>query len=94
MISLVLVKVVAMDAPKTRKIQITRFFKVCVKRVDSEHTSWNSFNKWTKISSLEIDIFDLKMMMKSGLEFFILKFTEPLQSCCCPVQTNLPRKAE
>jgi hypothetical protein len=30
--------------------------------------------------SLEIDIFDLKMMMKSGLEFFILKFAEPLQS--------------
>ena len=54
------------------------------------HTSQNSFNKWTKISSLEIDIFDLKMMLKSGLEFFILKFTEPLQSCCCPVQKNLP----
>ena len=36
--------------------------------------------------SLEIDIFDLKMMVKIGLDFFILKFTEPLQSCCCPVQ--------
>jgi hypothetical protein len=23
-----------------------------------------------------------------------LEFTEPLQSCCCPVQKNLPRKAE
>ena len=32
--------------------------------------------------------------MKSGLEFFILKLNEPLQSCCCPVQTNRPRKAE
>ena len=32
------------------------------------------------ISSLEIDIFDLKMIVLSGLEFFILKFTEPLQS--------------
>ena len=32
--------------------------------------------------------------MKSGLEFFILKFSEPFQSCCCPVQKNLPRKAE
>ena len=58
------------------------------------HTNQNSFNKWTKIMSLEIDIIDLKMMVKSGLEFFILKFTEPLQSCCCPVQKNLPRKAE
>ena len=28
------------------------------------HTSYNSFYKWTKISSLEIDIFDLKMMGK------------------------------
>jgi hypothetical protein len=43
---------------------------------------------------LEINIYDLKMTMKSGLEFFILKFTKPLQSCCCPVQKNLPRKAE
>ena len=34
------------------------------------------------------------MMVKSGLEFFILKFSEPLQSCCCPMQKNLPRKAE
>ena len=34
------------------------------------------------------------MMVKSGLEFFILKFTEPLQSYCCPVQKNLPRWAE
>ena len=44
--------------------------------------------------SLEINIFDLEMMVKSGLEFFILKFTEPLQICCWPVQMNLPRKAE
>ena len=29
----------------------------------------------------------LKMMVKSGLEF-ILKLTEPLQSCCCPVQKS------
>ena len=35
----------------------------------------------------------LKMMVKSGLEF-ILKLTEPLQSCCCPVQKNLPSRAE
>ena len=34
------------------------------------------------------------MMVKSGLEFFILKFTEPLQSCCCPVPKNLPSRAE
>ena len=50
--------------------------------------------KWTKISSLEIDIFGFKMMMKRGLEIFILKFTKPLQSCCCPVPKNLPRNAE
>ena len=33
-------------------------------------------------------------MVKSGPEFFILKSYVPLQSCCCPVQKNLPRKAE
>ena len=31
-------------------------------------------NKWAKISGLETNIFGLKMMVKSGLEFFILKF--------------------
>ena len=39
-------------------------------------------------------IFGLKMMVKSGLEKFILKFHVPFQSCCCPVQKKLPRKAE
>ncbi len=58
------------------------------------HTTQNSQNKQIKISDLETNIFELKMMMKSGLEFFILKFYQPLQSCCCPVQKNLPRKAE
>ena len=38
--------------------------------------------------------FLIKMMMKSGLEKNILKFHGPLQSCCCPVQKNLPRWAE
>jgi hypothetical protein len=49
---------------------------------------------WTKILSLKIDIFGLKIKMKSSLENFILKFTEPLLSCCCRVQKNLPKKAE
>ena len=48
----------------------------------------------TKILSLEMTIFGLKMMVKSGLEKIILKFHVPLQSCCCPVQKKLPRKAE
>ena len=35
-------------------------------------------------------IFGLKMMMKSGLDFFILKYNKPLQSCCCTVQKIWP----
>ena len=58
------------------------------------HTAQNFQNKWTKISGLETNIFELKMMVKSGLEFFVLKFYQPLQSCCYPVQKKLPRKAE
>ena len=37
-------------------------------------------HKWSEITSKE--------------DFSFLKFTELLQSCCCPVQKNLPRKAE
>ena len=33
------------------------------------HTNQNSFYKWTKISSLEINIFDLNIMVKSVLDF-------------------------
>ena len=33
--------------------------------------------KWTKILSLEMTIFGLKMMVKSGLEKIILKFHVP-----------------
>ena len=42
---------------------------------------------------MKLTFLSLKMMVKSGLEF-ILKLTEPLQSCCCPVQKNLPSRAE
>ena len=70
----------------------TTSFRYLYSFIIKVHTNYNSFNKLTKYSSLEIDIFDLKMMVKSGLEFFILKFTEPLQSCCCPVQKNLPSR--
>ena len=48
------------------------------------HTSQNSFNKWTKISSLEIIIFELT---NDGLEF-ILKLTEPLQRYLLSCQAN------
>ena len=58
------------------------------------HTSQNLFYKWIKISSLEINIFEINHISLICLQFFILKFTEPLQSYCCPVQKNLPRKAE
>ena len=62
------------------------FFCFCHKSKREEET--------TKILSLEMTIFGLKMMVKSGLEKKLLKFHVPLQSCCCPVQKKLPRKAE
>ena len=32
----------------------------------------HSISKWTRISALEITIFGLKMMVKSGLDFFFI----------------------
>ena len=58
------------------------------------HTSQNSFYKQTKISALEITIFGLKMKVKSGIDFFILKSNKPLQSGCCPLQKKSARNAE
>ena len=45
---------------------------------------------WTKILSLEMTIFGLKVIVKSGLEKIILKFHVPLQSYCCPEGLNWP----
>ena len=56
----------------------------------STHTNYNSFYKWTKLLTIEITIFGLKIMVKNGLEKVILTFHITLQSCCCPVQQNLP----
>ena len=42
---------------------------------------------------MKLPFLNLKMIVKSGLEF-ILKLTKPIQSCCCPVQKCLPRMAE
>ena len=58
------------------------------------HTIQDSFYKWTKISSHEIDIFGLKVVVKSGLGKIILNFTEPLQSAAAQCKKNLPGKAE
>ena len=52
------------------------------------HTAQNGQNKWTKILTLEITIFGLKMMVKSGLEKIILKFHEPLQRYLLTCQAN------
>ena len=52
------------------------------------HTAYNSKNKWTKISDLETNIFELKVGMKSGLGFFILKFYQPLQRYLLTCQAN------
>ena len=41
-----------------------------------------------------MSIFGLHMVVKRGLEKIVLKFHVPLQSCCCPVQKCLPRKAK
>ena len=52
------------------------------------HTTQNGQNKWTKTLTLEITIFGLKMIVKSGLEFFILQFTKPLQRYLLTCQAN------
>ena len=48
--------------------------------------------KWSKILCLEIDISDLKMMVKSGLEFFILKFNQAPSELLLPSAKNPAQK--
>ena len=56
-------------------------------------TTQNSQNKWTKISGLETNIFELKMMGKSGLDFFFEILLAPLQLLLHSAK-KLPQKAE
>ena len=52
------------------------------------HTNLNSLYNWTKISSLEIDIFDLKMMVKSGLDFFYFEIQQAPSEILLTCQAN------
>ena len=59
----------------------------------SHHTQTS---KWTKLLTLKITIFGLKMMVKSGLERIILKFHSPFRVAAaqckkiCPEWLNWP----
>ena len=54
-----------------------------------------SFYKLTKFSSLKITIFDLKMMVKSGLcRIFYFEIHRAPSELLLPSAKNLPRKAE
>ena len=54
------------------------------------HTNY----KWSKISVLENTNFGLEMMVKSGLEFFILNRTSPFRDAAVQFQKKSVRKAE
>ena len=58
------------------------------------HTSQDLFYKWTKILRLKMDIFGLKMMVKSGLDFFYFEIHQAPSELLLPSAKNLPRKAE
>ena len=66
-------------------IQCNNLFSVAINCV---HTTQNDQNKWTKILTLEMTMFGLKMMVKSGLYFF---YFEVLRA---PSELLLPRMAE
>ena len=51
-------------------------------------------NKQTKILALKINIIGLKMMMKSGLDFFYFKISLAPSELLLPIAKNLTRKAE
>ena len=82
--SCLLMQCIRINMMKKKQEQNTQVFgqtrmidmeKTLGQKVYFVHTSQNSFYNWTKSSSLEINIFDLEMMVKSGLDFFfILKF--------------------
>ena len=55
--------------------------------------AWTLFISGLKSRVLKLP-FLLKNYGKKWFRLFILKFTEPLQSCCFPVQKYLPRMAE
>ena len=72
---------------KSVRIKGISVSKPCVFKL-AAHTTQNSQNKWTKISGLETNIFGLKIMVKSGVEFLILKFYQPLQRYLLTCQAN------
>ena len=59
-----------------------------------KHTSYNSFYKWTKISSLEIIIFDLKNDGKKWSRIYFEIQQAPSELLLPNAKKNLPRKTE
>ena len=83
---------------KTLIFKVLYLLKMCPIFVGSVHNFGNTPDRTLFISGLKsrvmkLPFLSLKMMVKSSLEF-ILKLTEPLQICCCPLQKYLPRLAE
>ena len=56
---------------KNMSYEIYGTYLHCLK---TEHTTYNSQNKQTKISDLETNVFELNIIVKSGLVFFCMYF--------------------
>ena len=69
-----------------------RFIRYLTKSIDLQNTlaRTHSISKWIKISALEITIFGLKKMVKSGLDFFYLEIKSAPSELLLPNAKNLP----
>ena len=74
--------------------QVFQILEVQIGNIEvvSKHTSQNSFYKQTKISSLEITIFYLKMMVKSGLDFLFYNSPSPFRVAAAKCKNIYPKR--
>ena len=70
-----------LDIFKAKLIWVTQFYGSGILGYlsDPTHQLQNSFYRWSKISSLEITIFYLKRIVKSGLDFLFWNSPSPFR---------------
>ena len=78
-------------SPRKKQLQTWLSTKIPFK---INQTRWNSIYKGTKILTLEITILGFLMIIKSGVDIFILKSNKPFQKCSCPVQNILQERLD
>ena len=75
--------IIVIKIPNDKNVWLNKMSQTSDNFSKWHHTSYNSFYKWTKISSLEIIIFELKNDGKKWSRIYFEIHLAPSEICTC-----------